>query len=95
MTFEQTGIDYLCVDELHQYKNLPIESADRSLSRPGSQRAADLDLKISLLRARAGHGGRVITGATATPIANTVAEMYVMQHYLRPGPAAGRGYSRL
>lgn len=84
ITWEMTGIDYLCVDEMHMYKNLAVESRERSLAVAGSQRAADLDLKIGILRAKAGERGRVLTGATATPIANSVSEMFTMQHYLRP-----------
>ena len=48
----------------------------------GSQRASDLDMKIDYLRRR--NGSRVVTFATATPIANSVTEAYVMQRYLRP-----------
>lgn len=84
LTWEHTGIDYLVVDELHMYKNLPIVSNIRDVARDGSQRAVDLDMKITLLREKAGPHGRVITGATATPIANTMAEAWVMQRYLRP-----------
>ena len=45
-------------------------------------RASDLDMKIDYLRER--NGRRVVTFATATPIANSVTEAFVMQHYLRP-----------
>ena len=45
-------------------------------------RASDLDMKIDHLRRR--NGTRVVTFATATPIANSVTEAYVMQRYLRP-----------
>src|SRR5690348_13686355 len=45
-------------------------------------RASDLDMKIDYLRRR--NGRRVVTFATATPIANSVTEAYVMQKYLRP-----------
>jgi N12 class adenine-specific DNA methylase len=45
-------------------------------------RASDLDMKIDYLRRR--NGARVVTFATATPIANSVTEAYVMQRYLRP-----------
>ena len=82
VTFEQTGIDYLCVDELHDYKNLTIVSNIEGVARAGSQRATDFDMKLHVLRD--GVGDRVVTGATATPIANTVSEAYVMQRYLRP-----------
>lgn len=39
-------------------------------------------MKLDVLRER--HGARIVTGATATPIANSVSEAYVMQRYLRP-----------
>lgn len=82
VTFELTGIDYLVVDELHDYKNLHTESSIRDAAIDGSQRASDLHTKIEYLRGR--HGDRVICGATATPIANSVTEAHVMQRYLRP-----------
>ncbi len=82
ITFESTGIDYLVVDEAHDYKNLRTPSNIPDVSVVGSQRATDLDMKIDLLRRR--HGDRVVTLATATPIANSVAEAYTMQRYLRP-----------
>ena len=82
LTFEQLGIDYLFVDELHDYKNLRIVSSIRDAAHEGSRRATDLDMKLDHLRRT--HGHRVVTGATATPIANSVAEAYVMQRYIRP-----------
>lgn len=83
LTFEQLGIDHLVVDELHDYKNMRIVSSIRDAAHPGSLRAIDLDMKIDYLR-RNSENGRVFTGATATPIANSVAEAYVMQRYIRP-----------
>ena len=82
ITFEATGIDYLCIDEAHGYKNLRTPSNIRDAAIDGSQRASDLDMKIDYLRRR--NGRRVVTFATATPIANSVTEAYVMQRYLRP-----------
>ena len=82
ITFEQTGIDYLIVDELHDFKNLETSSNIRDAAIDGSKRASDLHAKVEYLRDI--HGDRVMTGATATPIANSVTEMYVMQRYLRP-----------
>lgn len=82
ITFEQTGIDYLIVDELHDFKNLDTPSNIADAAIDGSKRAGDLHAKVEYLRHQ--HGDRVITGATATPIANSVTEMYVMQRYLRP-----------
>uniref|UniRef100_UPI003899C835 helicase-related protein n=1 Tax=Pigmentiphaga litoralis TaxID=516702 RepID=UPI003899C835 len=82
LSFEQSGIDYLVVDELHDYKNLDTPSNIPGAAIQGSKRASDLHMKAEYLRGR--EGRRVITGATATPIANSVTEMYVMQRYLRP-----------
>ncbi len=82
ITFEATGIDYLTIDEAHGYKNLRTASNITDAAIDGSQRASDLDMKISYLRRR--NGRRVVTFATATPIANSVTEAYVMQRYLRP-----------
>ncbi|HET9894634.1 MAG TPA: helicase-related protein [Streptosporangiaceae bacterium] len=82
ITFEATGIDYLAVDEAHGYKNLKTASNISDAAIDGSQRASDLDMKIGYLRRR--NGRRVVTFATATPIANSVTEAFVMQRYLRP-----------
>jgi len=80
--FEETGVDYLIVDEAHLYKNLATVSNISDAAIDGSQRATDLHMKLELLRDR--HGDRVVTMATATPIANGIAEAHVMQRYLRP-----------
>lgn len=80
--FEYTGIDYLVVDELHHMKNLATVSSIPDANIAGSKRAADLHAKIDYLRSI--NGNRVITGATATPLANSITEMYVMQRYLDP-----------
>ncbi|GAB3253095.1 helicase-related protein [Arthrobacter pigmenti] len=96
VTFEETGIDYLFVDEAHHYKNLFRQSDSYELACAGSDRAADLDYKLRALRETkiedAKRGGyytdsylpAVATFATGTPVANSLSEMWVMQHYLRP-----------
>ena len=91
ITFEATGIDYLCVDEAHGYKNLQTSSNIPDAAIDGSMRASDLDMKIGYLRER--NGRRVVTFATATPIANSVTEAYVMQRYLRPDLLEDAGIS--
>ena len=46
VSWEETGIDYLCVDEAHLFKNLTVLSKVDDLAKPvGSQRAQDLDMK--------------------------------------------------
>jgi N12 class adenine-specific DNA methylase len=83
LSFEQSGIDYLMVDEAHHFKNLSTPSSGAG-AIDGSGRSTDLDSKLHYLREKAGERGRVATFATGTPIANSVAEQYVMTKYLRP-----------
>lgn len=82
ITFEETGIDYLLVDEAHEFKNLMTESSIPDANIAGSDAASDLHMKLEYLRSR--HGKRVATLATATPLANSITEAYVTQRYLRP-----------
>ncbi|MDP9072657.1 MAG: helicase, partial [Actinomycetota bacterium] len=82
VNFSATGIDYIFLDESHLYKNLQRTSHIQGAGQKGSQRAEDLDMKLSVLRER--HGARVATFATATPIANSIGEMFVVQKYLQP-----------
>ena len=82
LSFDETGIDYLVIDELHDYKNLATASAIRDAAIAGSGRAQDLHMKVEYLRET--YGDRVMTGATATPLANSMTEMYVMTRYLAP-----------
>lgn len=82
LSFEDTGIDYLIIDEAHDYKNLHTISSIPDANIEGSGRATDLHMKVDLLRAR--HGERVLTMSTATPIANSITEAHVMTRYLRP-----------
>ena len=81
ITFELTGIDYLFVDEAHGYKNLRTPANTPSMNVDGSNRATDLHMKIEYLR---GRRSRVVTFASATPIANTMGEAYTMLRFLRP-----------
>lgn len=84
VSWEETGIDYLCIDEAHLFKNLTVISKVDDLAKPvGSQRAQDLDMKLWYHREWKKQS-RVVTFATATPLPNSIIEMYVMQRYLRP-----------
>ncbi|MEV6360362.1 helicase-related protein [Nocardia asteroides] len=82
ITFEQTGIDYIVVDELHDFKNLATDTQIESAAIAGSQRAQKLHMVREYLADK--YNGRAITGATATPLANSITEAYVVQRYLRP-----------
>lgn len=81
--FEDTGIDYLFVDEAHEYKNLRTVSAIPGATIQGSNKASKLHMVLQHLRGNSS-SGRVATLATGTPIANSVTEAYVLQRYLDP-----------
>ena len=84
--FEQMGVDYLFVDEAHLFKNLATMSSSSELGITGSQRATDLEMKMHWLRqSKTGEEApRIATFATATPVANSPTEAYVMMRYLAP-----------
>lgn len=83
VSFEETGIDYLMVDEAHGYSNLRTLSNIPGAGNTGSDRATDLHMKLEWLRDTS-QSGRVATFATGTPIRNTVTQAYIMQRFLRP-----------
>src|ERR1017187_10825794 len=67
VTWEQTGIDYLEIDEAHAYKNLRTASNIPGVAIDGWQRASDLDIKLAWLRSSP--GSRVAGGAAGPPLA--------------------------
>lgn len=83
VTFEETGIDYLMVDEAHHYSNLRTVTRIPNAGASGSKKATDLHMKLEHLRATT-ESGRVATFATGTPIRNTMTQTYIMQRFLRP-----------
>ena len=82
VTWEASTLDYIVCDEAHSNKGLAVSSHIQSMSKKGSKQAEDMLMKMDWLREH--HGNRVATFATATPIVNTIAEMYVMQRFLQP-----------
>ena len=89
VTFEETGVDYIFLDEAHVAKNLAFPTRIQGVGGSGSKRAMDIELKLRVLRER--HGDRVATFATATFVANSISELYVMQRYLQPDALAAAG----
>ena len=82
ITWEELGIDALFLDEFHHFKNLYCSTKMTriaGLPNTDSQRAFDCFMKV---RAVLENGGRVVC-ATATPVSNTIAEVYVCQKYLQ------------
>ena len=82
ITWEELGVDLIMVDECHLYKNLYCPTKMRNvagLPTADSQRAFDAFIKV---RSLLDNGGRVVF-ATATPVSNTLAEVYVMMKFLQ------------
>ncbi|OLL16161.1 DEAD/DEAH box helicase family protein (plasmid) [Rhodococcus sp. M8] len=106
LTFEQSGCDFLFIDEAHDYKNLTRPSNSADLSVPtGSQRATDLEMKAKYLREQArvrnaeqgmAHApAKALAFATGTPITNSLSEIWVMTKYLRPDLLHEAGLGRI
>ncbi len=92
MRIEDIGVDTLLVDEAHLYKNLFLNTGMQVLgiSQSGSARASNL-LEISQYF-RELHGKPAgLHFFTGTPIANSVAELYVHNRFLRPDILEGIG----
>jgi hypothetical protein len=85
LSFEELGIDYIAYDEAHVAKNLwRFTKMDRVAGLPNSnsQRAFDVFVKTQYVqRSRADGKGLIL--ATATPISNTMAELWTMMRYLQ------------
>ena len=92
INFEALGVDSLFVDEAHNFKNLFYTTHMNNVTglgnKEGSQQAFDLLMKVRYLQKL--NGGRGIVFATATPVMNSVVEMYTMQNYLQPEALAAR-----
>lgn len=86
ISFEELGIDSLFVDEAHNFKNLFYTTSMSNVAglgnKDGSKRAFDLYTKVRYLQKL--NGGKGIVFATATPVMNSMSEMYIMQKYLQP-----------
>lgn len=84
VTFEQLGVDFLCVDEAHNYKNLAFNtkmSNVAGISTTGANKSYDMFAKCRYMDELT--GGKGITFATGTPISNSMSEVYTMQRYLQ------------
>ena len=94
LTWEQLGIDGLFVDEAHLFKNLyrfTKMTWVAGLPLTSSERAFDLFLKTRYTMQLHGHAQRGSGFATATPVANTMAEIHTMMRYLQPNRLAELG----
>lgn len=83
LCFEELGIDAIVVDEAHAFKNCAIFSKMNNIpgiNSSGSKRAMDMLIKCDYITEK--NNGKGVVFATATPISNSMCEMYVMLKYL-------------
>ena len=94
INFEDLGVDYLFVDEAHNYKNkffFTKMTNVAGLSSTNAHRASYLDFKIDYLNEL--HGGdKGVIFATGTPISNSMTEMYTMMSYLQKNKMRSLGF---
>lgn len=82
--FDDLGVDMLLVDEAHHFKNISLQSANRTIAAggKGSQKADGLVEKIRYLDLQ--RPGRNVFLASATPTPNSMHELYVYEYMLTP-----------
>ncbi len=84
LDFEELGVDLLCIDEAHNYKNLFFHTkmtGVAGLSTTDSQKSSDVYMKCRYLSDKTNNKGVVF--ATGTPVMNSIVELYTMMKYLQ------------
>jgi len=84
VTFEETGIDQIFVDEAHEFRKLDFvtnQSGISGIDPSGSQMAFDLYTKTRYLETLS--PGRSTVLMSGTPITNTMGEVFTLQRYLQ------------
>ncbi len=84
LNFEELGVDYLFVDEAHEFRKLDFVTNQgnvKGIDPNGSQRAQDLFMKVKYLREKS---DRALTMASGTPVTNTMGELYTVQRFFQP-----------
>jgi N12 class adenine-specific DNA methylase/CRP-like cAMP-binding protein len=84
--FDELGVDYLFVDEAHNFKGIPINTKRAripGIGQQASQKAQNLEMKSRYVM-KLHDGQRGVVFATGTPISNSISEMYVMMRYMAP-----------
>lgn len=82
ISWEQTGIDFITVDEVQDFANGEVGANNSELSLTVSAQAKDL--KVKLRNMEKAYGSKVAIGSTGTPFPNAMPQAYVMLDYFRP-----------
>ena len=87
ISFEELGVDRLYIDEAHEFRKLSFSTAMnriRGIDPNGSQKAADLAMKLRDLRRNNHDSRRAVVFASGTPVTNTMGELFTVLRYFRP-----------
>ena len=81
--WEDLGITHLALDEFHWYKNLSFETSLQvsGISPVYTKKCQDLYNKLRYQKSV--YGNKVCTALTATPISNSMCELYTLSKYLQ------------
>ena len=83
IVFEELGVDSLFVDEAHNFKSLPFYTKMARVAGVASTESTRAENMFMITDSLNRTGGRV-NFATATPIGNSMTEIYNMIRFLRP-----------
>lgn len=87
ITFQDTGMDHLFVDESHKFKNLTFTTRHNRVAglgnTEGSQRALNMLFAVRTLQDKF-DADLCVTFLSGTPISNSLTELYLIFKYLRP-----------
>lgn len=91
VTFEDMGVDFLFVDEAHNFRKLDFATNRKAkgIDSNGSRRAIDLFIKIAWLKGQ--NKGRSHVFASGTPITNTLGELYSLMRFFIEGQMESEG----
>ena len=81
ITFEETGCDFLFVDEAHNYRKLDFHTNRKlkGIDPNGARKSMDMYVKVKFLDSK--NPGRSHVFASGTPLTNTIGEMYSLMRF--------------
>lgn len=85
ITFEDMGVDFLYVDEAHEFRKLDFvtnRANVKGIDAAGSAKALDLYVKTLFLSRQ--KPGRSHAFASGTPVVNTMAELFSIMRFMDP-----------
>ncbi|SFF74820.1 Adenine-specific DNA methylase, N12 class [Actinacidiphila alni] len=82
ISWEQTGIDFIAVDEVQDFANGEVGANNSELALPVSTQSKDLKIKLRTMEKA--FGPKVGLGSTGTPFPNAMPQAYVMLDFFRP-----------